>query len=211
MKTPYQIAISSPNAYLQFLCDYQYDLILERAIGANIVNSNVGEENLYNALISVKNNSPETLKVIMNFPLSSIPSNNASENALVQKIAGLSKSPTTAKRVQLAPFCSPDFEGPLTYDQQQAISNGACNTGGGGGLDWTSDNTSTALNVLGDIFGTVSDWFGKKPPAPVDTTDPNNKPVEEDEPTDFMPWVFAGVAVLVIVVVAVILYKKRKG
>lgn len=210
MKTPYQTALSSPNAYLQFLCDYQYDLILERAIGANIVNSNVGEENLYNALISVKNNSPETLKVIMNFPLSPIPSNSAAENALVEKIASLGKSPRFSAKKQLASFCSPDFTGPLTYDQQQAISNGACNTDDGNGLNWTSENTSTAISVLGDIFGTVGDWFGKKPPAPDDTTTTPTE-FEGEEPTDYMPWVFAGVAVLVVVVVAVILYSKRKG
>ena len=204
MKDPYQYALSSPNAFLQFLCDYQYDTLLERSIGASIVNSNVGEENLYNALLAVKDNSPETFATILNFPLAESSANTAQENALVQRVAARSNGPKM--RRSLPYFCDSNFTGPLTPEQQEAIDGGACESNS----IWNADSTNTALGILGTITTLLGGIFGGgNDNPPPDNTD-NPPPVVVDESPDYLPWVFAGVAVLVIVIVAVLLYRKRK-
>lgn len=221
MKEQFNYAISSPDAFLQFLCDYQYDVLIERAIGLQIVNSNVGSENLYNALLATQTASPNTFAQAINFNLKELPSNSAEENALVSLVKEYISVSQPKMRRSLPGFCSPTFQGPLTPEQQAAIDNGACD---GGGSGWTSENTNTAIEAAGDILNFFGNLFGggfgsgsgtgtgsgSGSGSGTGTGNGSGNGNQGGGTTDYLPWVFGGIAVLIVIIVIVLLYLKSK-
>lgn len=181
--------------------------MINRAIGNKLVNSSVGEEGLYNALLeAAKVNSPVFANT-MEFEMQTSPSLNDEANEAIAMLKAARVAPQMSQ--QRPAFCSPTFQGPLTPEQQLAVDNGACEAGS----NWTPENTTTALGTLAAIFSGITGLFGNGgndgPPAVGDNSDTDKAPAAGTD-VDYMPWVFGGSALLIIIIVGVLLYLKAK-
>jgi hypothetical protein len=183
-------AQSSPEAALQLIVDTQYDSILERALGAKIVNSDVGRENLYMMVLKLaQTGDMANLNYVLGGQVDydGLPADYA--DALRY---ALSKSNTPAGQLRMA--------------RMETAGNG-----GNGGNGWSSSNTNTAINALSGLIGTIGGWFTGDEPAPAPTPGPGGPvpgPAQAPQ-TDYMPWILGGAALLIIAVVVIVLLRKK--
>lgn len=186
MNSYYKEAISSPAASLQFIVDTQYDTILTRAIGARIVNSNVGPKNLYDVIRQlIDDNQVAQVNNLFDFQPST---------------EGL--TPEIAEAVNMFVAKANNNGG--------MVRSVAPGSGSGSGSGWDSSNTNSALNTFGDIFSSIWGTImggGNDSPAPSPT--PTPAPVA-DPPKNYTPWFIGGGAFLVIIIIVAVVYFKRK-
>lgn len=179
-------ATSSPDAALQFIVDTQYDSILTRAIGAKVVNSDVGPEQLY-----------EELKKLVSA------GDIATFNELLGgdvDMDGLSPAAQGAMQWALDKARTPDVQLRMMRSEQQ-----------GGGSGWTPENTNSALSAFTALVGGIIGLFG--PEAPADNGSGNNSgpsaPVAQAPQTNWLPWVIGGGMALLLVVMVVVLARRK--
>lgn len=211
----YKQVTSSPSALIQFYVDTQYPEMINRAISVNLVNSDVGEENLYNELMRPDVIGSPQYNEILNFQPTESVALSAEANQVIRRLNAVT-APRALMSQSTPYFCNPSFQGELTMEQQFAVANGACNGPEGNGLsgDNIADITQTAGGILDTIFDFVDGITGggNQPPADGGGDNQNNNGNQgSGNDTNYTPWVFGGIALLIIIIVAVILYQKTKG
>lgn len=188
MNQYYQQAISSPAASLQFIVDTQYDTVLTRAIGARIVNSNVGAKNLYDVIRQlIDDNQVAQVNNLFDFQPST---------------EGL--PPEIAQAVNMFVALGQNSAPRMLRSQTSGGANG------GSGSGWDSSNTNSLLNTFSNLFGPIMDAItggGNDSPAPTPTPSPSPTP---DAPKNYTPWLIGGGALLVIIIIVAVVYFKRK-
>lgn len=190
MNSYYKEAISSPATSLQFIVDTQYDSILTRAIGARIVNSNVGPKNLYDVIRQlIDDNQVAQVNNLFDFQPSTEGLTPEIAEAVNMFVAKANNNGGMVRSV------APGADG----------SNGA-----GGGFSWSSSNTDSAIGTFCQIFSSLWGTFmggGNDSPAPTPTPSPSQTP---DAPKNYTPWLIGGGALLVIIIIVAVVYSKRK-
>lgn len=200
MNSYYKQAISSPAASLQFIVDTQYDSVLTRAIGARIVNSNVGPKNLYDVIRQlIDDNQVAQVNNLFDFQPSTEGLTPEIAEAVNMFVAKANNNGGMVRSV------SPGGGG-------GGVGGGGGSNGAGGGFNWSSSNTDSAINTFGQIFTNLWGTFmggGNDSPAPTDT--PTDTPTPPPgAPKNYTPWLIGGGAVLVIIIIVAVVYFKRK-
>jgi hypothetical protein len=203
----YNYATSSFENYVRFIVHSQYPHMINSAIGARLVNSSVTEDDLADSLIAAFEVQSPVFDNVMDFELQTSPGLAPGVNEAIQMLKA--KVPQIQMKKTLAYFCDPNFSGALSPEQEAAVNSGACEQSGG----WSTENTNTAIGIAGQIFGAVTGWFEGKDTPPANTGGPDNPKPDPTNgaDTDYMPYVFGGSALLIIIIVAVLLYLKTKG
>jgi hypothetical protein len=168
---------------VQFLVDTQYDQVLTRAIGGKVVNSDVGREALFTEIMQIAGSgNTDLFGYLFTFPLQTSASNTAETNEAIEML----KAQMNRKALSTDP----------------ATSNPS---------GWSSQNTSDAINIFGQIFNTVSGFFTEGSPQPTTNPAPGPGDQQQQTPTNYTPWIIGGVGVLIIVIILVIVLRKKAG
>ena len=180
MNATYQKAVSSPTKMVQFLVDTQYDQVLTRAIGGKVVNSDVGREALFTEIMQIAGSgNTDLFGYLFTFPLQTSASNTAEANEAIEML----KAQMNRKALSTGPDSNPS--------------------------GWSSQNTSDAINIFGQIFNTVSGFFTEGSPQPTPDPTPGPGDQQQQPPVNYTPWIFGGVGALVIIVILVIVLRKK--
>jgi len=180
-------AQSSPDAALQFVVDSQYDQLLEQAIGAKVVNSDVGREGLYDTLKDIAaSGDQDTFAYILSAPVS---------------FDGMSPEAQEAMEWALRNAKTPNGLRMAASVQQ-----------GSSGTTWTSENTNTAMTAFSSLIGSFLNYFQDAPAPP--SGGGNGQPAPAPAAGDsgmgkYLPWVLGGIGVLVVVIVLVVALRKK--
>jgi hypothetical protein len=184
----FEKATSSPEGALQFIVDTQYDSILERAIGAKVVNSDVGREALFNVLVDlVQANDINMFNYLLG--------GEVTYDGLTQDVQDTLKW-----------ACEKAKTPALQRKMQQ--------TEGASGSGWTSDNTNAALEAFAALAGGFLSLFGNNEPAPSGGGSGSGSGTTAPAPSggqssSWVPWAIGiGIAVLIVTVIVVLVRKK---
>lgn len=183
-----QKATSSPEAALQFIVDTQYDVLLSRAIGSKVVNSDVGRENLFNSLTQIAGSGQvELFNYILGGDIS---------------YDGL--TPEAQEALEWANRKAATPNGQLWLQRSETLGNG-----GNGG--WTSQNTDSAFSAFGALIAGLSGlWSGNDaPPPPTGGSGGSQPPAPGTGFASYMPWVLGIVGVLIVAIVVVVALRKK--
>ena len=191
--TLYEEITSSPNDLLSFIVATQYDRIINRAIGAKVVNSDVGPENLYNALMEIAASDDQNqLAYLLDFQMEPDVDNSPEANAAIAQINNLiAVRPKRQEQRSTPYYCTAQFTGPLSVEQQTHCEELANANQGSNSGQWSAENTNAAFNAFGAIFGFVSNFFGGSDegtsPGPGNDNNNNNNNQNNNGDTDYMP------------------------
>lgn len=176
---------------MQFIVDTQYDVLLSRAIGSKVVNSDVGRENLFNSLTQIAGSEQvELFNYILGGDIS---------------YDGL--TPEAQEALEWANRKAATPNGQLSLQRSETLGNG-----GNGG--WTSQNTDSAFAAFAALYGGLSGlWSGNDaPPPPTGGSGGGvfHASTAADSGLDYyLPWVLGIVGVLIVAIVVVVALRKK--
>jgi|GEM_PF-3783455 len=204
MNKYYQLATSSAENYIKFIVHSQYPFMINRAIGNKLVNSDVGESVLADAVYAAYQSNPAVFENTMDFTVQTSKHLNPEVNEAIEMLKANANKPQ------------------LLYSQSGGSGSGAgsgnggsgAGTGGGNGAGgWSSTNTDSAISLGGSILGFFGALFGGggTPQPGGDTPTPPTPKPDDNPETNYTPYVFGGIAILIVIIVIVLLYLKSKG
>lgn len=183
---------SSQESYINWVVDNYHDQVVNNAIAAGLITSDIPREELFYVLVeAMKSGGMDQVVYAMNVPL-----NLESQPQEIRAQFARNLGPM----VSLKSYRSDDdFQGPPTYEDWEGQQ------GSSGGFDWNqfSDIFQTAAGVFTSIWGAVSG----RPSGP--PSDGNNQLPSPPPPKDNtnMILIIAGIA-MVLVLVIVLMNRK---
>lgn len=192
----------SKKSYINWVVDNYHVGVVNNAISAGLIVSDIPREELYYVLCNaMESGGMNQVMYSLDVPL-----NLSSQSDDVRGQFARAVGPQKMMNNQIPDFCDSGFTGPLSPEQQNAVASGACETGGFWGEDgFTLGDLGAILNTAAGVFGAIWGAVGTRP----DNTGSggNNEPI--DAPKDNTNMILI-VAAIVMVVVLVVLLTRRK-
>ena len=192
----------SKKSYINWVVDNYHVGVVNNAISAGLIVSDIPREELYYVLI----NAMESGGIDQVMYALDVPLNLSSQSDDVKGQFARAVGPQKMMSNQLPDFCDSSFQGPLTPEQQSAVASGACETGGFWGEDgFTLNDLGSILNTAAGVFGAIWGAVGAKPDAPI--SGGNNNSI--DAPKDNTNMILIVAAILMVVVLIVLLTRRK--
>ncbi len=181
----------SKESYINWVVDNYHVGVVNNAISAGLITSDVPREELYYVLVNaMESGGMNQVMYALDVPLNL---KGQSQEVRTQFARAV---PRRMASSQLPDFCDPNFIGPLTPEQQSAMDSGACNTGGFWGEDgFTLEDLGGIFNTASGVFGSI--WGAVSSPVNQPNTGNNNIPTSAPEDSTNM--------ILIVVVIAMVL------
>jgi hypothetical protein len=191
----------SKESYINWVVDNYHAGVVNNAISAGLITSDVPREELYYVLVNaMESGGMNQVMYALDVPLNL---KGQSQEVRTQFARAV---PRPMASSQLPDFCDPNFIGPLSPEQQSAMDSGACNTGSFWGEDgFTIDDLGSLFNTAASVFTNIWGAFGP-------TDNGNNTappPPNPDLPEDNTNMILIIAALITVIIVVVLLTRKK--
>jgi len=192
----------SKEKFINWVVDNYHTQVVNNAISAGLITNDIPAEDLYYVLINaMQSGAVNEVMYAINVPIDLRGESQEVRSQFASALGGVSNRQL---RQSVPNFCSPDFQGPLTIEQQDAIDGGACDTSGGFDWDNFADIFGTASSIFTQVFGAITGPSNR----PDFGQDSNNQlPVSQPQDNTNMILIIAAIAIVLVLVIVLVARK----